>query len=698
MNLNKIFKPKSIAIIGASNQKGSVGYALYTNAKASKVKRQIYAVNIKRKKILGDKAYASVVDIKANIDLAVIATPAVTVPQVLADCAKAKIKGVVIISAGFSEVGQAGAELSEQVLAIAKENGIRIMGPNCLGFLNPGVDLNMSFAAKKALPGQVAFISQSGAMCTAVLDWAEQYNIGFSNFVSIGSALDIGFSDIIEQFAKDKNTTAIVLYMESLKDPARFIKLCKKVSKNKSIFVLKSGRSSAGAEAAKSHTGSLAGADRAFDALFRQSGVVRLESIQDVYDTIKFFSARKTKIGQRLAIITNAGGPGVITTDAIEHQGGQLAKLTKNTIKKLNEKLPSSWSGANPVDIIGDADPARFKIAVNICLADKKVDSILVVLTPQAMTRSLDVAKNLVKIKIPQNKFIFTSFIGGSEVLVAREFLQKNNIPVFETPERAIDGFMNVIKNNQIRNKKATCLLKEDETKVQKEKVGQILSKVRLDKRKQLTEAEAKEVLRCYKIPVLPFTVVRSETEINQDSLNLEYPVAMKILSPDILHKIDCGGVELNINNEEEAQKAYTKIIKSAKSHHPQADIRGVYIESMKKSDLELIIGLSYDPVLGPVLMFGRGGTEVELYKDISFGVLPLSKCEIITLMKETKVYSLLEGYRNMQGVDIEKLAGLVHKIAGLAQDFSIVKELDINPLAIDNGKMTVLDAKIVLK
>jgi len=698
MSLNKIFKPKSIAIIGASNKKGSVGLALYSNAKNSKIKRAIYPVNIKGKNILGDKSYKNVVDIKKTIDLAVIATPAASVPSVVRDCARAKIKGIIIISAGFNEVGKAGDKLFNEVFQIAKENGLRIMGPNCLGFLNPGIDLNMSFASKQASSGKVAFVSQSGAMCTAVLDWSQEHSVGFSSFVSIGSSLDIGFSDMIEHLAKDKSTTSIVLYMESLKDPARFIEVCQKVTKNKQIFVLKSGRSLAGASAAKSHTGSLMANDMAFDALFRQAGVVRLETIQDIYDSIVFCSSTCKKIGKRLTVVTNAGGPGVISTDFLYKQKGELAKLSKNTIIKLNSKLPVSWSGANPVDIIGDADPERFEDAINICLQDKRTDSLLVLLSPQAMTKSLDLAKRILKIKVPKNKSLFCSFIGGTEVLAARDLLQKNNIPIFETPERAIKSFMNVVFEKQVVNAKENKILSQSVSRVQKEKVDQIFNKVRLEKRKQLNEAEAKDVLSAYKIPVLAFAVANSENDVHEVSKKLKYPLAMKVLSSDILHKIDCGGVELNIDNKEEARQAYTKIIRASKKFHPQADIQGVYMESMFKSDLELIIGLSYDPVLGSILMFGRGGSLVELYKDISFGILPISKNDIMTLIKDTKIYTRLKGYRNMPGVDIDKLVDIIYKVSLLANDFPIIKELDINPLSANDKKMSVLDAKIVLK
>ncbi len=698
MNLDKIFNPKSIAIIGASDDETSVGYALFVNANKTKHKRKVFPVNIKKKKILGHSSFASVLDIKQKIDLAVIATPASTVPYVLADCAKAGIKGVVIISAGFNEVGKEGLALYEQIRKISLDNDMRLVGPNCLGFIIPGIDLNMSFATEQALLGQVALISQSGAICTAILDWSIEHKVGFSNFVSIGAAQDVGFSDLIEYMANDKKTTSIVLYMESLKNPARFIEVCRRVSKTKPIFVLKSGRSAAGASAAKSHTGSLAGNDKGFDALFRQAGVVRLDNIQEVLDIIMFCSSKCKNVGKRLAIITNAGGPGVISTDSLYKHDGELAKLSKDTIAKLNTKLPSSWSKGNPIDVIGDADPRRFKDALDICIQDKKIDSILILLSPQAMTKSLLVAKEISKIKLPKDKFIFAVFIGGSEVDEGRKWLEKFNIAIFETPERAIISFMKVISVKKEKLEIEINKAKLANIKVHKEKVAQVINKVRLEQRKQLSESEAKEVLSHYNIPVLEYEIANSEADAISMSQKLSYPVAMKILSPDILHKIDCGGVALNINSQEEARLAYTRITRSAKTHHPKADIKGVYIEPMLRSDLELIIGLSHDPVLGPLLMFGRGGSEVELYKDISFVSLPLQIDDIIEMIAETKVYERIKGYRNMPGIDLEKLLCIIYKVTLLIQDFPVIRELDINPLSVHDKKATVLDAKIILQ
>jgi acetyltransferase len=698
MSLDKIFNPKSIAIIGASDTRDSVGYALYVNAMKSSRKRPVYPVNLKKKKILGAKAYAKVGDIKRKIDLAVIATPAITVPGVLKECAEAGIKAAVVISAGFNEVGAEGQKLFDELGRVASENEIRVLGPNCLGFINPLIDLNMSFAAKQALPGQVALVSQSGAICTALLDWSLSKNIGFSNFVSLGSALNIGFSDVLEHLAEDKKTTSIVLYMESLRNPARFAEVCRKVSKVKPVFVLKSGRSQAGALAAKSHTGSLAGNDLGFDALFRQASASRLDTIEQLFDIITMCSVRSKNIGRRLAIITNAGGPGVLSTDAAYLNGGELAKLSKETLARLSKKLPAAWSQSNPIDIIGDADPKRYKDAMAICLADSRIDSVLTVLTPQTMTDPLAVASEIGKLKIGKNKFVMASFIGGLEVRGARERLEKRNIPVFDTPERAISSFIRLTKQIDRREKEISNEKELPLAMIEKEKAGQILNKARLEKRKQLSESEAKELLACYGIPVLPFAVVDSRAKAETESSKLKYPVAMKILSPDILHKIDCGGVALDIGDTQSAGQAYDAIIRSAKRHHPKARIHGVYIEPMVKSDFELIIGFSYDPVLGGLIMFGRGGSEVELIKDISFGVLPLNSLEIADMIKSTKVYSRIAGYRNLPGIDPKVIVDIIRKIALLIHDFPNLKELDINPLSIHSGQALALDAKVVLK
>jgi acetyltransferase len=696
MNLIKMFDPRSIAIIGASNEKGSVGNALFMNALVSKKKRRIYPINIKRKRISGQESFASVREIKGEIDLAVIATPAPTVPAVMEDCAASGIKQAIIISAGFGELGAAGQLLSDKVALIAKQAGIRVMGPNCLGFLNSKADLNMSFAAKKTLPGRIAFVSQSGALCTAVLDWAEPQEIGFSRFISLGSMIDVGFADLLDYLADDKDTEAIVLYMESLKDVAAFQKACARLEGQKPIFVLKSGRSQAGAKAARSHTGSLAGNDAAFAALFRQTGISRLASIEEMFDVIKLLSFSDKKPGQRLAIVTNAGGPGVMATDALMALNGQLAKLDRKTLAQLDESLPVAWSRANPVDVIGDADPKRFQIAIRACLEDKNVDAVLLLLTPQAMTAPFLLAKELAKIKVPTGKLILSSFIGGGDLELARGVLAKGRIADFPCPERAISAFCHL---SRVPKKIRISVKNENiaQTGTDLERANAIMAAVKKEKRKALHEAEAKALLAAYGFGILANRVAKSRAEALKFANELGFPLAMKIMSPDILHKVDCGGVELDIRTSAEAGLAYDRILKSSQEAHPQADIQGVYMEPMLGRGIELIIGLSQDPVLGPLIMFGRGGSEVELYKDIAFALLPLSYSDLVLMMEETRVYERLKGYRNLPGADFEQIVALIQRIGVLIKDFPEIKELDINPLHASEQGNIVLDAKVVL-
>ncbi len=696
MSLNRLFKPRSIAIIGASNKKGSVGFSLYANALKSKVKRRVYPVNIKAEKILGAQSYRNVTNIKKIIDLAVIATPAKTVASVLRDCALVKIKNVVIISAGFSEIGSRGRDMLKEIKQIATDNKIQVMGPNCLGFINPQIDLNMSFAIKQAHLGETAFVSQSGALCTAVLDWASEQSIGFSNFISIGSMMDIDFADILEYLSKDKQTKNIVLYMESIKDPQKFLRISQQFIKHKKIFVLKSGRSQAGAQAAKSHTGSLSGSDLAFNVFFKQAGVIRLNSIQDVYDTIMMAQAKQNIVNKSLMIVTNAGGPGVIAVDELVHQQGKLAHLSKSTIAKLDKKMPTTWSRSNPIDIIGDASPIRFKEAVRHVLQDKNTGAVLVILTPQAMTNPSQVAQELSRLKVPKNKLLFTSFLGGQEITLAREILRKKNIVNFVTPERAVKSFIDVFtaKTQSRFSQKLTL----NKFKPNKKRVANILAKVIEEQRKQLNEAEAKAILAAYDLPIASHWIATNSQELAKLNTKVTYPVAMKILSADILHKIDCGGVVLHINNFQELKRAYQKIMRSVSKAHPQADLSGVYIEVMQKSVLELIIGINHDLILGTMLMFGRGGSEVELYQDIAWGILPLKKNDFFNLLYDTKVYQRLQGYRGLPGGDSQQIIASLYKVACLAKDFPDIKELDINPLSVNGDKIFVLDAKIILK
>ena len=696
--LDKIFNPQAIAVIGASDKQGGVGNALMKNLISNNFAGVIYPVNLNRESVQGIKAYPRIGDIPDKIDLAIICTPAVTVPAIVEECGQAGVSGVIIISSGFDEVGAKGHEMSESILEIAKNYNMRIVGPNCLGFIRPSVNLNASFANKMALPGHVAFISQSGALCTSILDWSIKNNVGFSNFVSIGSAIDITYHDLIDYFGEDPNTESILIYMESLTEARKFMSAARSFSRQKPIVILKVGRTSEGAKAAKSHTGALTGNDSVYDAAFERAGIIRVDGALELFHVAKTLAMQKRPADNRVAVVTNAGGPGVIATDFLALRGGRLAQLSPVTTKKLKSFLPASASSSNPVDILGDADPQRYRMAVEACLADENVDAVLVILTPQEMTNPTDVAREVVSIKNTKGKTMFASWMGGDDVAEGRVILEKGNIPVYRTPEEAINIFMYVDSYaKRLEFLKETPASVPHAFKPKTEKNRQLIESISETGRLVLTEAESKELLANYDIPVAKHGTAKSADEAGELAAKIGFPVVMKILSPDILHKTDVGGVKLNIASKSESEKAYKEIMVGAKKHAPKAKIDGVFVEAMTKKRYELLIGCKKDEVFGPAIVFGMGGVAVEVFKDTKVGLPPLNMSLALKMLKSTKVYKLLEGYRGMPGVDIESIQFLLYKFAYLVSDFPEIKELDINPFAVDEKGGVVLDAKVIL-
>jgi acetyltransferase len=697
-SLDKIFNPKSIAVVGATDNKGHVGYSIMKNLLSGKYKGAIYPINIKHPTVQGVKAYASVLNVNKKIDLVVIATPAITVPGVVEECGKAGISGIVIISAGFLEVGEQGKALVKTILETAKKYNMRIIGPNCLGFIRPSLNLNASFSQAMALPGKIAFISQSGALCTAILDWSIKQNVGFSYFVSIGSMIDVSFHDLIDYIGNDPETNSIVLYMESLTDARKFLSAARAFSRNKPLIILKVGKSSEGAKAALSHTGSIAGNDIVFDAAFKRAGAVRVNTIGELFDCAKTLAMQKRPAGNRLLILTNAGGPGVIATDYLIDKGGALAKLAPETIQKLNEILPASWSHGNPVDIIGDADAERYRKAIEISIADSSVDGILIILTPQEMTDAAAVASAIVNLPNPTQKTLLASWMGEDMVAEGRDILEKGNIPVYRVPENAIRCFMNMYnysKNLELLYETPATIPHAFAPKTYANKI--LIDNVIKEGRFTLTESEAKQLLANYDIPVTRNAIARNAEEAVKFSKQIGFPVVMKIASSYILHKTEVGGVKLNIKSSDEALQAFTQIIESVKKHAPEAKIEGVLIEQMVSKKYELLIGSKKDPVFGPVIVFGMGGVAVEIYKDTKVGLPPLNMALAKRLMEETKIYTLLKGYRNMPGVDVTSIQFLLYKFAYLVADFPLIKEIDINPFGVDEKGGIVLDAKVIL-
>ncbi|MCK5282422.1 MAG: bifunctional acetate--CoA ligase family protein/GNAT family N-acetyltransferase [Nanoarchaeota archaeon] len=696
--LDMIFNPKTIAVIGATNKKGSVGYSLMKNLIGSGYEGIVYPINPKRISIQGVKSYPSVSHTPDKIDLAVIATPAKTVPDIVEGCGEAGVKGIVILSAGFKEIGRKGEAMCDNILETARRYDMRIIGPNCLGFITPSINLNASFANKMALPGKIAFISQSGALCTAILDWAVKQNVGFSHFVSIGSMIDVGFHDLIDYFGRDPKTSSIVIYMESLTNARRFLSAARAFARTKPIIVLKAGKSSEGAKAAKSHTGSLAGNDAVFDAAFKRAGIVRVDTIGQLFDCAQTLSMQKKPAGNRLAIVTNAGGPGVIATDSLMHVKGELAELSSQTIRKLDEFLPDAWSKGNPVDVLGDADAERYKKAVELCIEDKNVDGVLVILTPQAMTDSVEIAKAIVALPNKEKKTILASWMGEADVNEGREILEKGDIPVYRIPENGVMCFMywhHYIKNLELLYETPSTIPHAftPKTAANKKLINDVVKKGRYI----LTEAECKEMLANYEIPIVKCGTAKTEDEAVSLALKIGFPVVAKILSPDILHKTEIGGVKLNLKSEDDVRKAYSEIICSVKKKAPKADIYGVCISAMESKKYELLIGCKKDPIFGPTIVFGMGGVAVEVYKDTNIGLPPLNMALAMRLIEETKIYSLLKGYRNMKGVDVSSIQFLLYKFAYLVMDFPEIKEIDINPFGVDENGGVVLDAKVIL-
>ena len=702
LNLDKIFNPKSIAVIGASDEEGSVGYILMKNLTELGYQGKVYPVNIHKTEILGFKAYKTVDQLPETVDLAVIATPAKTVPDIVEQCGKAGIPGIIIISAGFKEVGPEGKALEDKILEIKKRYNLRIIGPNCLGIIRPSINLNATFTAKMPKPGNIAFISQSGALCAAILDWAVHENIGFSNFVSIGSMVDVDFGDLIDYFGTDPKTRSILMYIEGITDAREFMSAARHFARTKPIIVVKAGKFSESAHAVASHTGSLAGEDMVYDAAFKRAGIVRVEEIGDLFNAAEVLGMQPLPKGPNLAIITNAGGPGVMATDALISRGGKLAKLSPKTMETLNSILPHYWSRGNPIDILGDAKADRYTAVVEACLKDENVDGLLIIYTPQGVEDPAKIAKSIVKLckgRGYRNKTILTSFMGHEEVEKANSIFNENSIPTYSTPEQAVKTYMYMYQYK--RNLELLYETPEElpvDVVPPKRPLFVIMRNAALENREVLTEAEAKKLLEYYDIPVVKTSVAKTADEAAVLASQIGYPVVLKILSPQIVHKTDAGGVVLDINSEAELRKAFDLIMQRAREYNPNAEIHGVTVQPMiKKQGYEVIIGAKTDMLFGPVILFGMGGIGVELFRDVAIGLPPLNQTLARRIMEETKVYQLLKGYRNVPPANIRLLEEIMVRFSQMLVDFPQLKEVDINPLFIDEKEAFALDARVVI-
>ncbi|HJW76004.1 MAG TPA: bifunctional acetate--CoA ligase family protein/GNAT family N-acetyltransferase, partial [Thermoleophilia bacterium] len=701
LNLDKLFDPRSIAVIGASNKKGSVGYILLHNLIGAEYEGVVYPVHQTAMAIQGIQAYATISHVPRKVDLAIVAVPAKAVPDVVRECGEAGVGACVIVSAGFKETGARGRRLEQQVVAAARSYDLRILGPNCLGFVRPGRSLNATFAHVMPEPGRVAFFSQSGALGTAILDWAAANHVGFSAFVSVGSMGDVDFGDLIDYFGADQQTSSIILYIESITDARKFMSAARHFAKSKPIIVVKSGRSARSAQAAASHTGAIAGDDTLYSAAFRRAGIVRVDEIEDLFDASEALSRQTSPKGPRLAIVTNAGGPGVMAADRLLALGGELAALSPETDAKLQAALPGFAARGNPVDVGGDADEVRYGGAAAALMDDPDIDGVLAVLTPQAMSHPDQTASALIDVsKAHPRKPLLTSFMGEIKVHDAVEALRHAHIPTFDTPEDAVRAYMymyDYTKNLALLYETPTDLLPDFAP--DRARVKQIFTGAAKAGRSILSEVEAKEVLAAYEIPTVKTLVVTSPEEASTAAQQLGFPVAMKVFSHDITHKTDVGGVALDIRSAPEAAAQYTKILERAQAAAPQAEILGMVVEEMApRGGYEVIIGSKHDATFGPALMFGMGGTGVELYRDVTVDFPPLNETLAQAMIRDTKVSRLLRGHRGRAAVDMVALERTLVKFSYLLIDFPEILEMDANPVQVRTDGLAALDARIVIE
>lgn len=698
-SLDAILRPNNVAVIGATEKPGSVGRTILWNLISNPFGGTIYPVNPKRPNVMGIKAYPNVGAILEPIDLAVIVTPAPTVPGIIKECADAGVSGVIVISAGFKEVGEEGVALEKRIMDTARGN-MRIIGPNCLGVMMPLVGLNATFAGAMARPGNVAFISQSGAICTAVLDWSFEENVGFSAFISIGSMLDVGWGDLIYRLGDDPHTHSIVIYMEAIGDARSFLSAAREVSRTKPIIVIKAGRTEAAAKAAASHTGALTGSDEVLDAAFRRSGVLRVDRISEVFYMAEVLAKQPRPQGNRLTIITNAGGPGVIATDWLITGGGALTEISDETMTELNEFLPSAWSHNNPIDILGDADPDRYAKTLETAARDRNSDGLLVVLTPQDMTDPTQTAEALKGYSNLGGKPVLASWMGGADIKAGERILNRANIPTFPYPDTAVRLFNNMWRyNDNLRALYETPVLPSDEDFTpDRGTVNKIIFQARDAGRTILTEDESKEILAAYGVTTIPNIVAETEDDAVKAAKKLGYPVVVKIHSETVTHKTDVGGVKLDLADEKAVRNAFNTIKKSVAEKVGEEHFGGVAVQPMIEFEgYELILGSSIDPQFGPVILFGMGGTLVEVFKDRALGLPPLTTTLVRRMMERTTIYTALKGVRGRKAVDLEELEKLIVRFSQIIVEQPYIAEMDINPLLASSERMLALDARVVL-
>jgi acetyltransferase len=696
--LDPIFSPRSVALVGASERAGSVGRSVLWNLLSSPFGGTIFPVNNKRSNILGVRTSPSVSELPEVPDLVVITTPAATVPSVLREAVDMGIPGGIVISAGFKEIGAAGIELERQIMEIVRGK-MRIIGPNCLGVMNPIQGLNATFAATVAKPGNVAFISQSGALCTAVLDWSLRENVGFSSFISIGSMLDVNWGDLISYFGNDPKTHAIVIYMESIGDASSFLSAAREVSLTKPIIVIKAGRTAAAAKAAASHTGSLTGSDDVLDAAFRRVGVLRVNAIADIFYMTEVLAKQPRPKGNRLCIVTNAGGPGVLATDALVQGGGVLAEVSPESMEAYNKLLPPSWSHGNPVDILGDAEQERYAKSLEIAAKDPNIDGMLVVMTPQGMTNPTKIAEELRPYAHSLGKPVLASWMGGNSVAAGEDILNQAGLPSFYYPDTAARAFNYMWQYaDNLKGLYETPSLQTGDSGPDRQAARAIIGRVKESGRTILTEYESKKLLEAYGIPTTKTEIAATVDEAVGWAEKIGYPVVLKLYSLTITHKTDVGGVVLNLRDGAAVREAFNNIQRAVAEKVGAEHFQGVTVQPMAKLDgYELILGASLDTQFGPVLLFGTGGQLVEVFKDKSLALPPLNTTLARRMMETTKIYHALKGVRGRKSVDMAALENLLVRFSELVVENPRIKEIDINPLLASPERLLALDARVVL-
>jgi acetyltransferase len=697
-SLNTLFNPASIAVIGASANPGKIGYVLVDNIINSGYAGNVYPVNPREKSILGRTCYPDLAGVPGAVDTAVLSVPAAAILPAVEECGKKGVANLVVITAGFKEVGKEGLDLERQLTTTVRRHHMRMVGPNCLGIMDTHTPLNATFARNFPLRGHIAFISQSGALCVAILDWSLRKGVGFSRFISLGNKADLNEADFIADAAADPNTRVIVCYLEDVAQGAAFLRAAQEASRTTPVVILKSGTSLAGAHAASSHTGALAGSDVAYEVAFRQAGVLRAHTMTELFDLAAAFATQPVPRGKRVAIVTNSGGPGIITTDQVELKGLTMARFQRETIDALRTVLPPESNFFNPVDVIGDADHQRYREALDRVLADDGVDAAIVLMSPTAVIRSEEVARVVIDAaQRHPGKPMVASFMGGEAVEAGSNLLFQNGIPCYPFPDPAVGALAGLNRYRELREEVAAATPWDIE-RVNEAAVWQIFSSVKRDNRVVLLGPEAAQVAEIYGIPAAPSLLATTVDEAEAMAGRLGYPVVMKIASPSILHKTDVGGVKIGLSSAVEVRKAFVDIIEGVQHHMPTAQVYGVEIQKLMPKGIELIVGMTRDVQFGPLIAFGLGGIYVNLIKDVSFRLAHgISRDAIQAMIDETKAQTLLRGFRGAPPADMKAVMELIARVARLVRDFPEIAELDINPVFAYPRGVSALDIKITI-